>query len=55
MEQLENLVVNLIWGAVVIMFVLWVLGLLLKIGGAFVHVLLVIAVVLIGINLLSHH
>ena len=45
---------NLIWGAIVIMFVLWVLGLILKIGGAFVHVLLVIAVILIGINMLSH-
>ena len=45
---------NLIWGAIVIMFVMWVLGLIFKIGGAFVHVLLVIAVIMIGINLLSH-
>ena len=44
---------SLLWGAVVIMFVLWFLGLILKIGGAFVHVLLVVAVILIGINMLS--
>lgn len=45
----------ILWGAVVIMFVLWFFGLMFKIGGAFIHALLVIAVILIGINVLSHH
>ena len=36
-----------------ILFVLWLAGLLLKIGGALIHLLLVIALVLLVFNLLT--
>ena len=44
---------NIIWTIIVIIFVLWLLGLLLNIGGGLIHLLLVIAVILIIYNLLT--
>ncbi len=41
----------MLWTLVAILFVLWLVGLLAKIGGAFVHVLLVLALVVLVINL----
>ncbi len=44
---------NILWTVIVILFVLWVLGLVLKIGGGVIHLLLVVAVVLIIWNLIQ--
>jgi hypothetical protein len=44
---------NLIWTLIVILVVLWLLGFLLHIGGALIHLVLVVAVVLLIINLLT--
>lgn len=44
---------NLIWTLIVILVVLWLLGFVLHIGGALIHLLLVVAVVLLILNLLT--
>lgn len=44
---------NLIWTVITILFVLWLLGLVFSIGGAFIHLVLVVAVVLVVFNLLT--
>ena len=44
---------SLIWGVIVVLFVLWVLGFAIHIGGGFIHILLVIALVLIVYNVLT--
>jgi hypothetical protein len=44
---------NLIWSLIVILFVLWLIGLLLHIGGGLIHLILVVCVVLLIINLLT--
>jgi hypothetical protein len=44
---------SLIWGVIVVLFVLWVLGFAIHIGGGFIHILLVIALVLIVFNVLT--
>jgi hypothetical protein len=44
--------VSLIWTIVVVLFVLWILGFALSIGGGLVHLLLVLAVIGIIYNLL---
>jgi hypothetical protein len=42
---------NLIWTAVVVLFVLWLLGLSIHIGGSLIHLLLILAVIGIVYNL----
>jgi hypothetical protein len=44
--------VSLIWTIVVVLFVLWLLGFALSIGGGLVHLLLALAVIGIIYNLL---
>ena len=44
---------SLIWGVIVVLFVLWVLGFAIHIGGGLIHILLVIAVVLLVYNVLT--
>jgi hypothetical protein len=44
---------GLIWGVIVVLFVLWVLGFAIHIGGGLIHILLVIALVLIVYNVLT--
>jgi hypothetical protein len=44
---------NLIWTLIVILVVLWLLGFILHIGGALIHLILVIAVILLVVNLLT--
>jgi hypothetical protein len=44
---------SLIWGAIVVLFVLWVLGFAIHIGGGLIHILLVIALVLIVYNVVT--
>jgi hypothetical protein len=44
---------GLIWGVIVVLFVLWVLGFAIHIGGSLIHILLVIALVLLVFNLIT--
>jgi len=44
---------GLLWTIIVILFVLWLIGLLTHIGGGLIHILLVIAVVVFIFNLIS--
>ena len=43
----------MLWTIVVVLFVLWLLGLVSAIGGPLIHVLLVVALVLVIVNLLQ--
>jgi hypothetical protein len=42
---------NLIWTAIVVLFVLWVLGFSINVGGSLIHLLLVLALIGIVYNL----
>jgi hypothetical protein len=44
---------NILWFVVAVVIILWLLGLLLKIGEGFIHILLVIAAIIIVYNLLT--
>ena len=44
---------SLIWGVIVVLFALWVLGFAIHIGGGLIHILLVIALVLIVYNVVT--
>jgi hypothetical protein len=43
----------MLWTIIVILFVLWLLGFTLHIGGGLIHILLVLAVIVLIFNLLS--
>lgn len=43
--------INLIWTAVVILFILWLLGFSIHIGGSLIHLLLVLELIGIVYNL----
>ena len=43
----------MLWTLVVILFVLWAIGLSLKIAGGLIHILLVIALIVILVRLLT--
>ncbi|MDQ2866283.1 MAG: lmo0937 family membrane protein [Candidatus Eremiobacteraeota bacterium] len=43
----------MLWAVIVVLFVLWVLGFALHVGGGLIHLILVVAVVLIIVNLLT--
>jgi hypothetical protein len=49
----ETQMAGLIWGVIVVLFVLWVLGFAVHIGGGLIHILLVIALVLLVFNVLT--
>lgn len=44
---------GLIWGIIVVLFVLWLLGFAIHIGGGLIHLLLVVAVILLVFNLIT--
>jgi len=44
---------GLLWTVIVILFVLWVLGFALHVGGGLIHLLLVVALVMLAINLIT--
>jgi Family of unknown function (DUF5670) len=44
---------GILWGIIVVLFILWLLGFALHFGGGLIHIVLVIAVVLIVVNLLT--
>ena len=43
----------MLWTILVILLVLWLIGLLSNVGGGFIHLLLVVAVIVLVINLVS--
>jgi hypothetical protein len=43
----------MLWTILVILLVLWLVGLLSNVGGSFIHLLLVVAVVVLVINLVT--
>jgi hypothetical protein len=45
-------VTSLLWGIVVLLVVLWLIGLVANIAGGLIHLLLVIAIVVVAYNLL---
>lgn len=44
---------GILWTVISILVVLWVLGFALHVGGAIIHLLLVVAVVLLVFNILT--
>lgn len=44
---------GLIWGIIVVLFVLWLLGFAIHIGGSLIHLLIVVAVILVIFNLIT--
>jgi hypothetical protein len=44
---------NLIWTAVLVLFILWLLGFSIHIGGSLIHLLLVLALIGIVYNLFA--
>jgi hypothetical protein len=44
---------SLLWTILVVLLILWLLGFSLHIGGALIHLLLVVGLVILVINLLS--
>ena len=43
----------MLWTLIVVMFILWLLGFSLSIGGSLIHLLLVVALIVLVFNLLS--
>ena len=43
----------MLWTIIVILFILWLLGFTLHVGGALIHLILVIAVIVLIFNLIS--
>lgn len=48
-------ILHIIWTIIVVLFLFWLLGLLLHIGGALIHLLLIVAVILVIHNLIMHN
>jgi hypothetical protein len=46
-------VAGILWTIISILFVLWIIGFALHVGGALIHLLLVVVVVLFVFNLLT--
>ncbi len=44
---------NMLWTIIVVLFVLWLLGFALHVGGGLIHLILVVAVILIVVNLIT--
>ncbi|HEY6327271.1 MAG TPA: lmo0937 family membrane protein [Candidatus Cybelea sp.] len=44
---------GLLWTIIVILFVLWLIGFLIHVGGGLIHIILIVVIVLIVINLLT--
>ena len=43
----------MLWTIIVILFILWLLGFTLHVGGALIHLILVVAVIVLIFNLLT--
>jgi Family of unknown function (DUF5670) len=44
---------GLLWSIITVLFVLWLIGFVMHLGGGLIHLLLVIAVVLFVVNLFT--
>ena len=44
---------GLLWAIIVVLFICWLIGFVVHIGGGLIHLLLVIALILIVVNLLT--
>lgn len=44
---------GIIWAIIVVLFVLWVLGFAIHIGGGLIHLLLVVALILLAYNIVT--
>ena len=44
---------GLIWTIIVILFVLWLLGFLIHVGGGLIHLILLVVVILVIYNLVT--
>ncbi|MGA7357039.1 MAG: lmo0937 family membrane protein [Candidatus Cybelea sp.] len=44
---------GLLWTIIVILFVIWLVGLLLHFGGALIHIILLVVLVLVIVNLIT--
>ncbi len=44
---------NLLWLVIVALFVFWLLGLVFKIGGGFIHIILVVAAIVLILQLIT--
>ena len=53
LKNKRNRVIHLLWTIAAIIFVLWALGFFTATGGALIHVLLVIALILVIVQLIS--
>jgi hypothetical protein len=46
-------VAGLLWTIIVILFILWLIGFLVHVGGGLIHLLLLVVLILVIFNLLS--
>jgi hypothetical protein len=46
-------VIGVIWGIISMLLILWFIGLMIHVGGALIHLLLVVALVLLIVNLIT--
>lgn len=44
---------GILWAVIVVLFVLWLIGLLVHIGGGLIHILLIVAVIVLIYNLIA--
>jgi hypothetical protein len=44
---------GILWAIIVVLFVFWLLGFMLRLGGGLIHLVLVAAVVVLVVNLLT--
>lgn len=44
---------RLLWTVITILFALWLLGLVMSVGGPLIHIVLVVAVILLVYNVLT--
>jgi hypothetical protein len=44
---------GILWTIITVLVVLWLIGLVVHIGGGLIHILLVVAVILVVVNLLT--
>lgn len=44
---------GILWAVVVVLFIFWLIGFMLRIGGGLIHLVLVVAVVVLVVNLLT--
>jgi hypothetical protein len=51
LPQEKKVMLNILWGVVVVMLVLWLLGFTMHIGGALIHILLVAALITVVVRL----